>query len=56
MNPSSSWEDKVKSVADEIKTKPQNANIFGKVASRSLGPLSAGLHIRENFIQHKGDT
>lgn len=45
-----------KSVADEIKTKPQNANIFGKVASRSLGPLSAGLHIRENFIQHKGDT
>lgn len=58
----SSWnkpETFLKSVADEFQVKTQNTNVLGKgakVVSRSLGPLSAGLHIRENFIQNKGDT
>lgn len=49
----------LKSYADEFKVSTKDANVLGKTTKaigRGLGPLSAALHIRENWKDNKGNT
>ncbi|MEI3614596.1 T7SS effector LXG polymorphic toxin [Pseudogracilibacillus sp. SO30301A] len=42
-------------VVDEVKGKTKGLNVLGKIG-KLAGPLGAGLHIADNFNQHKGNT
>ena len=39
---------------DEVKNKTKGLNVLGKVG-KLAGPLSAGLHIADNFTEHRGN-
>lgn len=41
-------------VVDEVKGKTKGLNVLGKIG-KLAGPLGAGLHIADNFNQHKGN-
>ena len=42
-------------VVDEVKGKTKGLNVLGKIG-KLAGPLGAGVHIADNFNQHKGNT
>ncbi len=45
----------MKGALDEVKGKTKGLNVLGKIG-KLAGPLGAGLHVADNFNEHKGNT